>query len=171
MAYTTDPDFKRSQRGGEWKPYEHSVAVPVASGQTIYHGDLVEINASGQATRVTGTAGGIPTVTAIYGISVGSSGVVSADSELYPKLQVKQIAPSYLVVLRLLTSGGSPATTAADNIGKSITLRVASSGFGIDGVLGCNIKSGTDPVHGIVVDVIDKQFVLVKLDDDICAGG
>jgi hypothetical protein len=171
MGLTASPDEKRAERGNEWRPYEHTVAVPVASGQTIYHGDLVELNSSGQAVRVSGANGAVPTFTAIFGMAVGSSAVVSADPELYPKLQVKRLSPSYAIQLRWMSATGNPATPTTADIGKPITLRIGADSTGVAGVLGCNAKSGSDPVHGVVVDVIDNKFVLVQLDDDIFAGG
>lgn len=171
MSFIASPDTQRAQRGNEWKPYEHTVAVPVASGQTIYHGDLVELNASGQATRVTGANGAVPTFTSIFGMAVGSSAVVSADPDLYPKLQVKRLSPSYAIQLRWMDATGNPANPTTADIGKQITLRIGATGTAVAGVLGCNAKSGTDPVHGVVVDVIDNNFALVQLDDDIFAGG
>lgn len=165
------PDWRRAQRGEKWEPCSHTVAVPVASGETINHGDLVELNTSGQATRVTGSAGGIPTVTAIYGIAVGRSDVVAEDPDLYPRLQVKPLTANPRVVLRFLTSAGAPATPSRSDIGASITLRMGASGGAVAGVLGCNRRTGSDAIHGIIEDVVDDKFVLVKLDDDIIAGG
>lgn len=173
MPNLASPDLLKYVRGRAWDCYENQVVnVPVASGQTIEVGDLVSINASGEATRIAGSAGAAVDLSAtkIFGIAEGRSAYMVADPDLYSKIPVRMLTQDNRVVLRYLTAAGAAATAGAAQIGDDVTLRVAASSWG--GVfVGCNTKSGADAVHGQIIDVISPEFVLVAIDRDLIAGG
>lgn len=166
------PDWKRAQRGEGWDA-SHVVMLSVATGQTINHGDLVSVNANGEAERISADAGASPDLssTRVFGVAVGRSAVTAADSALYPKIAVATIAKNQLLVLRYMAQDGAPATPTAATIGDEATLRMGKANTEVEGVLGVNTKGTGDTVHGHIIDVVDDKFVLVKLDDDVVVGG
>jgi predicted RecA/RadA family phage recombinase len=161
MPNLANPDIKRVQRSLVWEK-EHVVAVPPSG--TIESGDLVYINSSAQAVAFSGTAGSaVDTSTnKVFGVAVGRSAVITADPDLYSKILVAPIQYDDYVVIRKMTATGGEATTSPADIGQPITLRYGAASTPLQGVVGANIKTGADAVHGVVVDIYSPTHLIVK---------
>lgn len=166
MSFIPNPDWKAAQRGYSWHEYPHVVVLVPASGN-INIGDLVGVNANGQAVRIAADNGEIPSNPSVFGVALGRSEAYSLDSELYRGIPVATLGERPYVVLKKLAADGEPVNTAQTDYGKPVSLRMGKAGTVVDGVLGCSLQSGNDPVHGRVVDVVGSEYLMVALDDSI----
>lgn len=159
-------DYTKEYRGTVWDAWDGAVRLPVDStSATIRAGDLVTVNASSNAVKLTGTAGSLFGTLSdkIFGIALGdeSRDPVYNSGKIGRYVVVAPLDDGEVVLKAYDDTNDVPIETNL-GVGKAVSLYYSTTAYG--NAVGIAAAGAT--THATVIEYLGKGWHRVRIDAD-----